>query len=101
MKERLVRSSADPAGAERARTCREARLAFLRDHLCWWAPSFATLVARKAGDGFYAAAARLLAALLPVDRSRLNIDAPSAPPKPADVDLSPLHECGACALAKM
>jgi TorA maturation chaperone TorD len=103
MKKRLAAASAasNPTNAEQADTCHQARVAFLRDHLCWWTPAFAHLLARKADGGFYAATAKLLAALLPVDRSRLGIEPAPPPSKPADQDLSSLHECGACALAKL
>jgi TorA maturation chaperone TorD len=103
MKKRLARASAttDIAAAEQAATCHEARVAFLRDHLCWWTPSFAHLLARKAGAGFYAAAAELIAALLPVERYRLGIAPPAAPSQPAADDPSSIHECGACALGRL
>jgi TorA maturation chaperone TorD len=102
-KKRLALKSAasDSDAAEQARTCHQARIAFLRDHLCWWAPSFAHLLGRKAEGGFYAAVAQLLAALLPLERYRLGIAIPETPPKPAADDPSSLHECGACALAKL
>ncbi|MEX2188360.1 MAG: molecular chaperone TorD family protein [Pirellulales bacterium] len=64
---------------EQATICREGRAAFLGDHLAWWAPSFARAVRRKAGGGMYAAAADVLAALLPIERYRLRVAAPQIP----------------------
>jgi TorA maturation chaperone TorD len=103
MKKRLAAASAAsaPTSSEQADTCHQARVSFLRDHLCWWTPAFAHLLARKGNGGHYEPAAKLLAALLPLDRGRLAIDKPEPPSKPADQDLSSLHECGACALAKL
>jgi TorA maturation chaperone TorD len=103
LKKRLASASAatDPDAAGQAATCHEARVAFLRDHLCWWAPSFAHLLARKAGGGFYAAVAEVLAALLPVDRYRLGITPPTPPSQTATDDPSSIHECGACALGRI
>jgi TorA maturation chaperone TorD len=103
MKKRLaiVSATANPTAAQQADTCHQARVAFLRDHLCWWTPAFAHLLGRRAEEGFYAVVAKLLAALLPLDRARLGIEVPAPPSKPADHDLSSLHECGACTLAKL
>lgn len=97
MKQRLAGASADhdPAAREQAQLCREARAAFVRDHLSWWLPSFSLGLRNKAQDGLYEAAGRLLAALLPIERTRLGVSAPALPilqprsPEPAD-------ECAGC-----
>lgn len=80
--------------AERAALCQSARAAFFRDHLSWWVPSFALALRAKAGHGFYAAAAQLLAALMPVERYRLGVDAPRMPLQ-ACVSPAPT-ECEGC-----
>jgi TorA maturation chaperone TorD len=78
LKKRLVLASmpANATSAEQARICDEAQRVFFRDHLAWWVPSFAAGLRRKAGSGVYASVARLLAALLPVERARLGAEAP-------------------------
>jgi TorA maturation chaperone TorD len=102
LKKRLARSiePVNRAGAEQAEICHAARITFLRDHLCWWTPSFAVALDRKARGGFYSAVAQLLAALLPVERYRLGIAPPTPPIKPAVEEETSIHECGACALAR-
>lgn len=83
---------------EQAAVCREARKSFVRDHLAWWVPSFSLALRRKAEFGPYAALGRLVGAFLPIERTRLEIDAPktplqaSAPPEP--------EECMACMAAR-
>jgi TorA maturation chaperone TorD len=64
---------------ELAAICRHARQVFVRDHLSWWTPSFALAVRRKAETGFYEGVGRALAALLPIERRRLDIPAPKMP----------------------
>jgi TorA maturation chaperone TorD len=89
LKERLSDAEADPAAAsERASICRDARTAFLRDHLSWWAPSFASALRQRAGWGFYAQLGDAIAAFLPVERHRLGIAPPAMPfrPKVAEAD---------------
>lgn len=84
MKERCAlgdeRARADSAaGEEPAKICRQGRATFLADHLSWWGPSFARAVRRKAAGGIYAAAAGVLAALLPIERFRLGVSPPQLP----------------------
>lgn len=85
-------------GVERAGLCRQAREAFLRDHLAWWVPSFSLALRHKAETGVYEQLGRLLAAFLPVERWRLGIEAPALPilqPRLAE----PPEECAGCAAA--
>jgi TorA maturation chaperone TorD len=100
LKKRLA-APAGPADAEaagRVDVCEGAERAFFRDHLAWWAPSFSMGLRRKAGGGFYAAAGRLLAALLPLERARFGVEAPRLPLKAAPIERPEEQaECGACA----
>lgn len=88
MKKRLAvtADNDDPQSAEQARICKDTERSFFRDHLAWWVPSFATGLRRKAGSGFYAALAGVLAALLPLERARLGVDAPRLPLQPALIE---------------
>jgi hypothetical protein len=81
MKKRLALTAdgdRDNSG-EQSAICDEAQANFFRDHLAWWVPSFATGLRRRAGSGFYAAVADLLAALMPIERQRFNVPAPRSP----------------------
>jgi TorA maturation chaperone TorD len=71
----LEAESGDRSSLEAIDVCEQAERAFLRDHLAWWLPSFCTGLRRKAGDGLYAAAGRILAAWLPIERQRLGVRA--------------------------
>jgi TorA maturation chaperone TorD len=81
MKKRLATETADtdPQAAEQACVCEEALRNFFRDHLAWWVTSFATGLRRRAGSGFYAAVAQLLAAFMTTERVRFSVDAPRLP----------------------
>lgn len=70
--------------------CREARRSFVRDHLAWWASSFALALRKHAGDGFYAEVARILSAFLPLERHRLGIAPPKMPLEAKSDDLLPI-----------
>jgi TorA maturation chaperone TorD len=65
--------------ADQVVVCAEAEAAFFRDHVAWWAPSFATGLRRKAAGALYAAVGQVLAALLPVERGRFGIPPPRVP----------------------
>jgi TorA maturation chaperone TorD len=88
MKKRLAAAAADGdnEGSGRAKVCAEAGAAFFRDHLAWWVPSFAAGLRRKAGRGLYGEVARVLAALVPVERRRFGIPAPRLPLRAAPVE---------------
>jgi DMSO reductase family type II enzyme chaperone len=68
---------------EHAELCRDAELAFLRDHVLTWLPGFAARVAAPT-HGLYASAARLAIAMLRADAARLELtiadDLVPAPP---------------------
>lgn len=86
MKKRLALAAADEEGTERAVVCDEAQASFFREHLAWWVPAFVAGLRRKAGDGLYDAAGRVLAALTAVERRRFNIPAPRLPLQPAFIE---------------
>jgi hypothetical protein len=85
-KERLATEGSGPCGGEQAKICRAAQHAFVTEHLAWWVPSYATGLRRKAGDGPYAALARILAAFMPVERSAHGIKAPQLPVRPMTIE---------------
>jgi TorA maturation chaperone TorD len=98
LKRRLAALAAVPDSAEQIAICDEVFQNFFREHLSWWVPSFTVGLRRKAGGGFYAAAADVLAALLPAERARLNVPAPRQPLKPAPIERPEEQpECGGCA----
>jgi TorA maturation chaperone TorD len=68
-----------PDGEALAATCRDARRAFVRDHLTWWVPSFASALRRQAIHGSYAALADVLSAVVAYDRVRLALPRPASP----------------------
>jgi TorA maturation chaperone TorD len=88
MKSRMASMESDQAGQgeEQARICEETQQTFLREHLTWWVPSFAAGLRRKAGGAFYAAVGELLAALVPLERTRFEIPAPRIPLSPAFIE---------------
>jgi TorA maturation chaperone TorD len=101
MKKRMALASAatDPNAAEQADVCERAEHDFFRDHLAWWVPAFANGLARKAGGGFLYALARVLAALVPAERLRLDVPATSRPSGP-DLIERPEEQsgCASCPL---
>lgn len=97
MKKRLAAGAADGdnEGDDQAQVCADAETTFFCDHLAWWVPSFATGLRRKAGDGFYAAVGRVLAALMPAERLRSGVASPRLPLRAAPIE--PPEEQGGCA----
>lgn len=98
MKKRLALAGGTPHGAERARICDEARLAFVRDHLAWWLPSFAMGLRRRAQHGLYYEVGCALASFLPMERRALEIAPPALPIPRAAVEDS-ADQCAGCSLA--
>jgi TorA maturation chaperone TorD len=91
--------SRDASRVERIEICCHAQRRFLAEHVCWWAPAFATLLARRARAGFYEAAASFLAALVPAERALLNVTALSPASGPSRIERP--EECEGCALVGM
>jgi TorA maturation chaperone TorD len=82
-------------GDDQSAVCGEAATAFLRDHLIWWAPSFAGGLRRKACGTFYPAAANALAALLTFERGRIGLEPPRLPIRATPIE--PPEEQAGCA----
>jgi TorA maturation chaperone TorD len=84
--------------ADQAAVCSDALAAFFRDHLCWWASSFATGLRRKASSGFYADIAQVLAAFLPIEREQYGLGPPRLPLHAALIESAEDQaDCAACA----
>lgn len=100
MKKRLASTTEDggDAPSEHHLVCEQAEQSFVKDHLAWWVPAFATGLLRKSGGGYYHALARTLAALIPAERHRLNLPAPFQSARPELIEY-PEEEsgCASCA----
>ena len=83
LKKRLAFAAGD---VENAKRCAEVEHCFFRDHLAWWTPSFATGLRRRAESGRYVILAQALAAFMPVERQRLEVDTPSIPVMPKVIE---------------
>ena len=89
----------DTSFGERVNICRQAQRRFLAEHLAWWSPAFATLLARRAEGGFYEAAAQFLAAFIAADRGLLALDAPLPTKGPSRIERP--EECEGCAVGSL
>jgi TorA maturation chaperone TorD len=97
MKKRLA--ATDVGAAERIEVCERAGRDFFRDHLAWWIPAFARGLERKAGGGYLAALARVLAALVPAERSLYDLPDPAQPVQPELIERPDEQTgCAACPL---
>jgi TorA maturation chaperone TorD len=98
MKKRLAADTAagNDGGEGRAKVCEAAEATFFREHLAWWVPSFATGLRRRAGQVFYAALARALAALMPIERRRFGLPPPGLPLQAAPVEPQGAAACDGC-----
>lgn len=96
MERRAIESDAEDR-RERAEVCREAQARFLGEHLAWWAPAFALLLAKESRGGFYALAARLLAALVAAERGLLGVAAPDRLAGPSTIERP--EACDGCLLS--
>jgi TorA maturation chaperone TorD len=99
LKKRLAEGSDNPDAPEQACVCDQAQQLFLKDHLAWWVPSFATGLRRKAGKGFYAALGGFLAAFIAGERIRFHVDPPRFPLQPALIERPEEQSgCAACSV---
>lgn len=96
MKERLA--SADDLGRSRGWLCAEAAKSFFEAHLAWWVPSFAKGLRFKAGEGYYAELAQVLASFVTFERRWFGMEAPQAPMQPTpDLEADAGLDCAGCA----
>lgn len=86
-----------PNRDERLGTCIDAQQRFLRDHLTWWTPAFATLLCRENLGGYYDGVARFLSALIPAERSLFCIPTPNHRAAPSELEQP--DACEGCGLA--
>jgi TorA maturation chaperone TorD len=75
-------AAATPKPGERTDVCDRAGRDFFRDHLAWWVPAFAAGLGRKSEGGYLRALADVLAAWIPQECRRLEIDAVLRPVRP-------------------
>ncbi len=94
--ERQAAESDDPMSPEQMAACCDAQRSFVRQHLGWWSPTFAVLMAKQAGDGFYFAAGLFLAALIPMLRGVLDIPTTALPEAVAPIAPPCQEECEKC-----
>jgi TorA maturation chaperone TorD len=84
---------------DRAIICRDARRRFLAEHVTWWVPTFARLLAIENPGGFYGAVGRFVAALIAAERSLTHLAAPSGPVTASSIERP--EECEGCAVGDL
>jgi TorA maturation chaperone TorD len=70
---------------ERLQVCQDAQASFLREHLSWWVPAFATLLSREDDGGFYSAVGNFLAAMIASERALFDLPLPSELAAPSEI----------------
>jgi TorA maturation chaperone TorD len=76
--------------------CRDAQIRFFKEHLAWWVPAFAKLLAHENGGGFYAAVGLFLATLIPAERALLSVEIQSRRVRPSQLEAP--DACTGCGL---
>ena len=99
MKARLAASEAQAEQNEAM--CLETARSFFEAHLAWWVPSFTRGLRAKAGEGYLAELAQVLAAFITIERRIFDLPAPEMPmqPKP-DAEAGEPLECANCSVGK-
>jgi TorA maturation chaperone TorD len=77
--------------------CQAALERFLREHVVWWQPAFAAILARQNPGGFYEGIAHFLAALIGAERAMAGIECLHQPAEISPIES--LDECSGCELA--
>jgi TorA maturation chaperone TorD len=80
-----------------AAICQGAAERFLKEHVVWWLPAFAKVLARQNPGGFYEAVAHFLAAFVAAERALAHIEPPRHSVEPSPIE-NP-DECSGCELA--
>jgi TorA maturation chaperone TorD len=88
--------AAGPQSTTQSEICSDAIRRFLKDHVVWWLPAFARLLARQDPGGFYEAVAHFLAALVSAERALAGIEPPHQAVEPSPIE-NP-DECSGCLL---
>jgi TorA maturation chaperone TorD len=81
----------------RMEICRDAQARFLCEHLAWWIPTFAKLLAHQDPGGFYECVGVFLAALIPAERALLGVEAGRRAAAPSSLERP--ESCEGCELA--
>jgi TorA maturation chaperone TorD len=89
--------AATQEAAAQAEVCEQAVHRFLQEHVVWWAPAFAKLLAHQDPGRFYEAVAHFLAALIAAERALSRIEPPQHDVEPSLIENA--DQCSGCELA--
>lgn len=82
--------------ADQFEIARQAQSSFVREHLSWWVPTFARLLAKEVPDRFLASVGQLLCAHLPAERALLGVTQLLMSTQPSQLERP--EECEGCLL---